>query len=202
MSFALGKKMAMTQVWREEERETSTKGGKITVQKFAKVAPVTPVRIEPNAVSLIRTMERDGYEAVQVSMGTKKCEFRSRPNRPINLSEVKAGDMITAAVFKEGDRVTVSGIMKGRGFAGVVKRHNFAGGPKTHGQKNRFRAPGSIGSTAFQRVVKGRRMAGHMGVTRVTVKNLLVAGVDPKRQIVFLRGAVPGAPGSVVEIRK
>ena len=92
--------------------------------------------------------------------------------------------------------------MKGRGFAGVVKRYNFAGGPKTHGQKNRHRAPGSIGSTAFQRVVPGRRMAGHMGMTRVTIKNLVVAGIDPKKNLIMLRGAVPGARGGVIEISK
>ena len=92
--------------------------------------------------------------------------------------------------------------MKGRGFAGVVKRYNFRGGPKTHGQKNRHRAPGSIGSTAFQRVVKGRRMAGHMGVERVTIKNLTVAGIDKEKNFILLKGAVPGARGGIIEIRK
>ena len=108
---------------------------------------------------------------------------------------------MTVGNFKEGDKVLVSGIMKGRGFAGVVKLHRFSGGPKTHGQKNRHRAPGSIGSTAFQRVVPGRRMAGHMGVTRVTIKNM-VAGVDKEKNLLFLRGALPGARGGILEIRK
>jgi large subunit ribosomal protein L3 len=96
----------------------------------------------------------------------------------------------------------VSGLTKGRGFQGVVKRHGFAGGPKTHGQKNRWRAPGSIGSTAFQRVVKGRRMAGHMGVERATIKNLTVAGVDSEKNVIYLRGAVPGMKGTILEIQK
>ena len=94
----------------------------------------------------------------------------------------------------------VSGITKGHGFAGVVKRYNFRGGPKTHGQKNRHRAPVSIGSTAFQRVVPGRRMAGHMGVDRVTIKNLVIAAIDKENNLLFLRGAVPGNRGGLIEI--
>ena len=113
------------------------------------------------------------------------------------------GDEITVVTFQEGDKVRVSGLTKGRGFQGVVKRHGFAGvGGATHGQKNRQRHPGSIGSTAFQRVVKGRRMAGHMGTERVTVKNLAVAAVDAEKNIIYLRGAVPGMRGAILEIRK
>lgn len=102
--------------------------------------------------------------------------------------------------FKEGDLVKITGISKGRGFQGVVKRHGFHGGPKTHGQKNRLRAPGSIGSTAPQRVVPGRSMAGHMGMTQVSVKNLLVAEINKELGLVSLRGAVPGMKGSKVVI--
>lgn len=104
--------------------------------------------------------------------------------------------------FKLGDLVKVSGTSKGKGFQGVVKRHGFRGGPKTHGQKNRLRAPGSIGNTTPQRVIPGRHMAGHMGAERVTVKNLEVVQVDGEKRIVFLRGAVPGNTGGVIEIRK
>ncbi len=104
--------------------------------------------------------------------------------------------------FTKSDRVQVSGISKGRGFQGVVKRHGFHGGPKTHGQKNRLRAPGSIGSTAPQRVIKGRKMAGHMGNRRVTIKNLLIADVKKDEKILLLKGAVPGASRSPVEIKK
>src|SRR3989339_19810 len=111
-------------------------------------------------------------------------------------------EMKPEMVFKPGDVIDVSGISKGKGFQGVVKRHGFAGGPKTHGQKNRHRAPGSIGSTAFQRVVPGRRMAGHMGTERGTIKNLKVMGVDKEKNLIFLKGAVPGARGGLLEIRK
>ncbi|MGC9968698.1 MAG: 50S ribosomal protein L3 [Minisyncoccia bacterium] len=185
MSFILGKKVKMTQIWKD-----------------GKVVPVTVVRAEANAVTTIRTKEKDGYEAVQVSLGKTKHEFRNRAAHPIEMGKFKAGDAVTVDAFKEGEKVLVSGITKGRGFQGVVKRHGFSGGPKTHGQKNRFRAPGSIGSTAFQRVVPGRRMAGHMGTDRVTIKNLVVAEIDKEKNLIFLRGAVPGARGGLLEIRK
>jgi large subunit ribosomal protein L3 len=133
-------------------------------------------------------------------LGKKKREFRKTSFEPVDASQFEVGADITVESFKEGDKVRVSGIMKGRGFQGVVKRYNFAGGPKTHGQKNRHRAPGSIGSTAFQRVVPGRRMAGHMGVTRVTIKNLTVAAIDKENNLLFLKGAVPGVTGGLLEI--
>lgn len=104
--------------------------------------------------------------------------------------------------FEVGDMVKVRGVSKGRGFQGVVKRHGFSGGPKTHGQKNRLRAPGSIGSTAPQRVVPGRRMAGHMGMKKVTIKNLKIVEIDKEKKIVFLKGALPGTKNSKVEIYK
>jgi large subunit ribosomal protein L3 len=190
MSFILGKKLKMTQIWKD-----------------GKVVPVTVIEAQPNKVEILRTKERDGYEAVQVSLGRGKGkkgatkEFRNRPSSLIDMSKLTKGAAVTVADFKEGDKVIVSGIMKGRGFAGVVKRYNFGGGPKTHGQKNRHRAPGSIGSTAFQRVVPGRRMAGHMGVVRITTKNLKIAEIDAKKNLIMLRGAVPGARGGVIEIR-
>lgn len=165
------------------------------IWKDGKVVPVTVVNALPNKVSLLRTKERDGYEAVQVALGKKKKEFKQ-------MGDFKVGDAVTVDVFKEGDKVRVTGVTKGRGFQGVVKRHGFGGGPKTHGQKNRHRAPGSIGSTAFQRVVPGRRMAGHMGTDRVTIKNLVVAEIDKEKHLIFLRGAVPGARGGVLEISK
>lgn len=184
MAFILGKKLKMTQMWKD-----------------GKVVPVTVVFALPNKVSLVRTIEKDGYEAVQVALGKKKIEFRNRDAHPVDVLKFNIGDEVTVDSFKEGEKVRVSGLNKGRGFQGVVKRHGFAGGPKTHGQKNRHRAPGSIGSTAFQRVVPGRRMAGHMGTERVTTKNLLVAGIDKEKNLLMLRGAVPGMRGTVVEIR-
>ena len=184
MSFILGKKVNMTQIWKD-----------------GKVVPVTVVKAEPNKVSMVRNNDRDGYEAVQVAVGKKtKREFRNRPASPIAMAEFEAGKDVSVESFKEGDKVRVSGLTKGRGFQGVVKRHNFAGGPKTHGQKNRHRAPGSIGSTAFQRVVPGRRMAGHMGVERVTIKNLVVSAIDKDKNLLYLKGAVPGVKGGLLEI--
>lgn len=185
MPFILGKKFKMGQIWKDE-----------------KVIPVTVIKAEPNKVSSLRTTEKDGYKAVQVAFGKKRREFRNFLNASEEISKLKEGDEITVSVFKEGDKVVVTGISKGRGFQGVVKRHGFGGGPKTHGQKNRYRAPGSIGSTAFQRVVPGRRMAGHMGDERITIKNLKVVAVDSEKNLIFLKGAVPGARGGLLQISK
>ena len=179
MSFILARKFKMTQIWKENA-----------------VTPVTVLQAAPNKVEIIRTKDKDGYEAAQLSFGGQKREFK------VESSKLKVGDTIDVSIFNEGDAVVVSGTVKGRGFQGVVKRHGFHGGPKTHGQKNRFRAPGSIGSTAPQRVFPGRRMAGHMGTNRVTIKNLQVIGVDKEKGLLFLKGAVPGARGGIVEIRK
>lgn len=179
MPFILGKKGKMTQVWQGD-----------------KVVPVTVVNVAPNEVAIVRSKDKDGYAAVQVKMGRTKKEFKGTEVEGLNK-----GDTISVSVFKEGDKIKVSGLMKGRGFQGVVKRHGFHGGPKTHGQKNRLRAPGSIGSTAPQRVWPGRRMAGHMGMTRTTVRNLRIVAVDADKNILMIKGALPGSIGSVVEIR-
>lgn len=179
MSFILGRKVKMDQIWQGD-----------------RVVPVTIISAEPNTVSILRTADKDKYEAVQLALGRTKREFRIKKDE-----NLKPGDSVTVASFKEGDKVKVSGLTKGRGFQGVVKRHGFHGGPKTHGQKNRLRHPGSIGSTAPQRVFPGRRMAGHMGTERVTVKNLIIAKIDSDKNLILLRGAVPGARGTLVEIR-
>lgn len=118
---------------------------------------------------------------------------------PVEVMDVTGGDFSDLGLMV-GDKVKVSGVSKGKGFQGVVKRHGFRGGPKTHGQKNRWRAPGSIGSTAPQHVFPGKKMAGRMGGTQVTVANLTVAGLDGK--IIYLCGAVPGVRGGVLKIRK
>lgn len=125
-----------------------------------------------------------------------------REVRVDNLEDVQVGQKVTVDIFKPGDVVDVEGRSKGRGFAGVVKRHHFQGGPKTHGQSDRHRAPGSIGSTTFPgRVLKGLRMAGHMGNQRVTVRNLEVVAVDPERNLLFVKGAVPGPVNGLLVIR-
>lgn len=121
---------------------------------------------------------------------------------PVTVLGVSESDVEKIQNFKEGDLVKVTGTSKGKGFQGVVKRHGFHGGPKTHGQKDRLRAPGSLGPTAPQRVLPGRKMAGHMGAARVTVRNLMIADVRAEEKLVFVRGAVPGATGGVVTLRK
>lgn len=184
MSVILGKKVKMDQVWKGDV-----------------VYPVTVVKVEPNTVGLVRSKDKDGYEAIQLKNGRKTVEFRSKGQVKVDMN-LKTGDTVNVSTFAEGDLVKISGLNKGRGFQGVVKRHNFAGGPKTHGQKNRHRAPGSIGSTAFQRVVPGRRMAGHMGMERVTVKNLEIVAVDAEQNTLMILGAVPGMKGTMIEIAK
>lgn len=158
------------------------------------VRPVTLFRVLPNVVTVIRTQEKDGYEAIQVGMGKNKREFRGR-------FAINKGDAITAVSFQEGDMVSISGTSKGRGFQGVVKRHGFHGGPRTHGQKHSEREPGSIGAVWPQRVLKGTRMAGRMGGARVTVRNLKVVKIFPDDNTLAVVGAVPGRRGSLVEIR-
>ncbi|MCR4275422.1 MAG: 50S ribosomal protein L3 [Candidatus Wolfebacteria bacterium] len=197
MKFILGKKLKMSQLWKGD-----------------KVVPITVIQSGPNAIIGLRTKGKDGYEAVQVGfVGKKKRsknspvfrhikEFRARTSKASDvISQLKTGDILSVDQFEEGQKIEVSGLNKGRGFQGTVKRHGFAGGPKTHGQKNRHRAPGSIGATAPQRVLPGRRMAGRMGSERVTVKNLTVAGIDKEKNQIFIKGAVPGMNGTLVEIR-
>lgn len=179
----------------------------------------TVLEVGPCVVTQVRTLERDGYAAVQLGFGAKK-----RLNEPAKghlkaaaagnlrylrefkadaLDDIKVGQKLGAELFKPGDRVHVTGTSKGRGFAGVVKRHGFAGGPKTHGQSDRHRAPGSIGSgTTPGRILKGLRMAGHMGDRRVTVRNLEVVESNPARGIVLVRGAVPGSRDGLIQIRR
>ena len=179
-----------------------------------KVVPVTLIQAGPAKVTQIRTKEKDGYEAVQIGFdATAKHinkplkghlkdlgNFRSLREFRIQNPEYKVGDVLDVSQFSEGDKIKISGLNKGRGFQGVVKRHGFGGGPKTHGQKNRFRAPGSIGSTAPQRVLPGLKMAGRMGQERITIKNVQVAAIDKEKNILMIKGAVPGMKGTLLEI--
>jgi len=202
MNFILGKKLKMSQVFKED-----------------KVIPVTIIQAGPVVVTQIRTQEKDGYEAVQVGFGSKKTKNIKKPQlgqfknlgnfqylkefrvQDSKIQDFKVGDVLTIAQFKEGEKVKISGLSKGKGFQGVVKRHGFGGGPTTHGQKNRLRAPGSIGNTAPQRVLPGRKMAGRMGGERITIKNLEIIGVDAEKNILMVKGAVPGRKGTLLEIR-
>jgi len=199
MAFILGKKLKMSQIWKDD-----------------KAIPVTLVQAGPITITQIKTKEKDGYEAVQVGFDSTKKRlnkstkghlkdlgnFRCLKEFKAGNSDLKIGDVLDVGQFQEGDKVKVSGLNKGRGFQGVVKRHGFHGGPKTHGQKDRLRAPGSIGATAPQRVMPGRKMAGRMGQERITIKNLEIAGIDKEKNILMLKGAVPGMKGTLLEIRR
>ena len=195
MKFILAKKIEMSQVFGDD----------------GKVRPVTWLEAGPVFVTQKKTKEKDGYVAVQVGFGAKKESRVKKPQKKLGNfgrfkefrgdSPVNVGDKIDVSVFKEGDAVNVSGISKGKGFQGVVKRHGFAGGPRTHGQKHSEREAGSIGATWPQRVLKGMRMAGHMGVDRVTVRNLKVIKIIPEKNLIAVSGAIPGHRGSLVEVR-
>jgi large subunit ribosomal protein L3 len=199
----LGKKIGMSQVFGDDGR----------------VTPVTVIQAGPCIVTQIKTKERDGYEAVQLGYGEVKRRnkpltghFRSTNSRLCRyLREVQADDVaefqegqaIGVDIFQPGERIDVIGWSKGRGFAGVVKRHGFEGGPRTHGQSDRLRRAGSIGGgTTPGRVYKGLRMAGHMGNERVTLKGLEVVRVDPERNLLLVKGGIPGAPNSLIQIRR
>ena len=151
-------------------------------------------------VELLKNDEKDGYKAVRLEIQktakkTAKKEFRIEEN------ELKVGDNLDVSIFGTGEKVKVSGISKAKGFQGGVKRHGFAGSPKTHGHKHDLRAPGSIGSGFPEHVVKGKRMAGRMGGERVTTENIKIVQIDKEKNLLFLKGAVPGIPGGIVEIR-
>jgi len=169
-------------------------------------------------VTQVKTADRDGYAAVQIGFGeakrlnspekghlekTDRLLKHLREFRSDDPGSFSVGQRIDVSMYKPGDRVEISGTSKGKGYAGVVKRHHFAGGPKTHGQSDRQRAPGSIGGTTFPgRVWKGTRMAGQMGNKRVTVRCLEVVRADPERNLLLVHGAVPGARGGLLFIRK
>lgn len=184
--FILGKKIKMTQIWKDN-----------------KVVPVTVIEAVPNTVEYLRTKEKEKYEAICLGLDKKnKKEFRLDKLTSEEKDFLKQNKIINVSFFKEGEKVVVSSISKGRGFAGVVKRHGFRGGPKTHGQKNRWRAPGSIGPTAPQHIFKGRKMAGRYGNERITIKNIEIALVDPSKNILMLKGGIAGGRNALVEIRK
>jgi large subunit ribosomal protein L3 len=201
MKYILGTKVNMTQLFDEN----------------GKVAPVTIVKAIPNVVTGIKTIDRDGYTAVQVGTleqkesrvgkaqlgqfggkGYKQVqEFRIASDATI---EATIGDTLTVESFEKGDSVTVSGTSKAKGFQGVVKRYNFKGGPRSHGQKHSEREPGSIGGGLRTHVPKGMRMAGRTGGDTVTVKGLKVVAVDAENNLIYISGAVPGRRGTVISI--
>jgi large subunit ribosomal protein L3 len=197
----IGKKLGMGQIFAED----------------GKVEALTAIEAGPCVVTQVKTRDKEGYNAAQLGFGESKRlnspqkghlkklgQFKHLQEfRLADTGDIKIGDKIDVSLFKEGDLVNITGVSKGKGFAGVVKRHHFAGGPKTHGQSDRHRAPGSIGSTTSPgRVLKGMRMAGHMGNSRVTVRHLQVYKTDPERNLLLIRGAVPGAKNGLLLIKK
>ncbi|MFA5009666.1 MAG: 50S ribosomal protein L3 [Patescibacteria group bacterium] len=166
-----------------------------------KVQPITILEVVPNVIRQIKTTETDGYFALQLAFPkinakkgfTKIAEF----NYP--EGEYKIGDSIAVDIFTVGDKVQATGVTKGKGFAGTIKRHNFSSGPSGHGHDH-HRAPGSLGPMGIARVIKGRRMGGHMGATQITVKNLSVVAIDPSHNLIAISGAIPGANKQMVMI--
>ncbi len=196
MKFILGKKLKMTQLFLPS----------------GDTVAVTVVAAGPCQVTQVKTQKLDGYLAVQLGFGQKSKlvkpllghlkslpkfrylrEFRLPQEQPFTV-----GQKITAAVFKEGDLVKATGLSKGKGFQGVVKRHHFSGSPATHGHKDQLRMPGSIGSTDSNRVFKGKRMAGHMGNETVTLANLEIVKVEPEKNLLYVKGALPGSVNGLI----
>jgi large subunit ribosomal protein L3 len=200
----LGEKLGMTQVWDAENR----------------VVPVTVVKAGPCVVTQVRSIEKDGYAAVQLAFGEidprkvnkpekghfEKAEVAPRRHlvelRTSDAAEYAAGQEVTAEVFEAGQKIDVMGTSKGKGFAGVMKRHNFKGLGAGHGVQRKHRSPGSIGACATPgRVFKGVRMAGRMGNERVTVQNLTVHAIDAEKGLLLIKGAVPGPNGGLVLVK-
>ena len=183
MKFILGKKLGMTTIFNEKREALN----------------VTLVECV-SKVSMIRNEEKDGYAAVQIEMPKTKNKIVKKEFK-FPEAEVGVGDEISVDVFEIGEEVHVTGIGKAKGFQGVVKRHGFKGAPASHGHKHDLRAPGSIGAGYPEHVIKGKRMAGRMGGKRVTSKNIKIVFIDKEKKMLALKGAVPGVPGNVVEIR-
>ena len=197
----IGRKLGMTQLFKED----------------GKMEAVTAVEAGPCVVIQVKTSVTDGYNAVQLGFGVAKRlkspelghlkglgEFRFlREFRVDDKETAKVGDKLDVSVFKIGDKIDVTGVSKSKGYAGMVKRHGFHGGPKTHGQSDRHRHPGAIGSTTYPgRVWKGLRMSGHMGGDNITVRGLEVRGADTERNLLLVKGALPGSKKGLLLIRK
>ena len=202
----IGRKLGMTQQFLADGR----------------AAPLTVIEVGPCFVLQIKNEEKDGYEAVKIAFGQGKGRYAKKPilgemkkagkkAAPALIVEVGGngkdleigGEVKVDDVFQEGDLVQVTGVSKGRGFAGVIKRWGFHGGPATHGQSDRRRAPGSIGQrTTPGRVAKGKKMPGHMGNRKVTIRNLEAVKIDKSKHLLYVKGAVPGARGGMVVIKK
>ena len=205
MQGIIGKKIGMTRIFSQEGR----------------AIPVTVIQAGPCVVVQVKTQEKEGYDAVQIGFEEKRKKLVSLPLlghfekakvepkrvlrevRTEQVDKFKVGQEIKVDIFSAGEKVKVTGTSKGLGFQGGVRRHGFHGGSKTHGQSDRLRAPGSIGSSSYpSRVFKGQKMAGRMGGEKVTTKNLEVVQVDSERNLLLVKGAVPGKMNSYLTVRK
>lgn len=195
MSFILGKKIGMTQVWKENN-----------------VIPVTIIKAGPCFVTQIKKKEKDGYEAIQLGyekINKEKKIKKTEKNKPYkwlkefkeNTEKISEGDIIDVSSFQIGQMVKISGISKGKGFQGGVKRWGFAGRNATHGVKHEHRTLGSTGMCLPERVMKGKKMPGRMGSQRITVKNLEIVEIDKEKNLIVVKGAVPGKRGTLLEIK-
>jgi len=205
MNTLLGKKLGMTRIFSED----------------GNAIPVTVIEAGPCPVVAVRTEAKDGYNAFQIGFGQRRANLFTKPEqghferagvkptrylREVRIDdpgETKVGDLFKVDLFKEGEKVDVTGTSIGKGFAGTMKRHNFSGANATHGQSDRWRAPGSIGQSSYpSRVFKGQRMPGRMGNDTVTVTGLRVVRVIPEENLILVKGAVPGKANTMVRIRK
>ncbi len=180
--FILGKKIGMTTLYEEKGALNIT-----LLECFSKV-------------SLVKSKDKDGYDAVQMEIAKSKNKVFKKEFR-VNETVLKEGDVCDVSIFQIGEKIRVTGTSKSKGFQGVVKRHGFKGSPASHGHKHDLRAPGSIGSGFPEHVVKGKRMAGRMGGKRTTTRNLGVVFIDKENNLLGIKGAIPGIPGGIVEIR-
>jgi len=204
MSALLGKKIGMTNVFSAD----------------GQLVPVTVVQVGPCVVTQVKTIESDGYNALQLGFDEKPVEKLNKPIvghlkkatdkgfnvlrefRTDEVENVEAGSAVSVDVFKIGDKVNISGISKGRGFQGTIKRHGFSRGPETHGSRN-HRKPGSIGNSAWPgKVFKGKKLPGHMGTNRETVKNLTIVDIKHEDNLLLVKGAVPGWKTGILEVQK
>jgi large subunit ribosomal protein L3 len=195
MKFILGKKIKMSQIFDKE----------------GNCIPVTIVEAGPCYVTQLKTKEKDGYEAVQIGFEKLKEKkiTKSKQKKPFRyLKEFRddpknyqLGQEINVSIFKEGDLVSVSGVSKGKGFQGGVKRWGFSGRPSSHGTKHEERTLGSVGASTPSRVIKGKKMPGRTGGERVTIKNLEIVKIEPEKNLLYIKGAVPGSRGSLLEIK-
>lgn len=202
MKILLARKVKMSQIFSDDSQ----------------VTPVTVVKVDKVKVTQVKTSDKDGYNAIQLGTGiknhlTKPLQGHLKglpafrwlkefvvPQKDIESKQWKRGQELSVEIFKEGDKVTVEGITKGKGFQGVVKRYGFHGAPHSHGTKDRWRAPGSIGATTPQRVIPGKKMAGRMGNDKTTLKHIKIVKIDKENGELYLKGAIPGHRGSLLKI--